>query len=80
MSEITIGLSPITNRIYVGRLNKAKTMWNKGKQDITDQAVMTVVAYLHKEKIVYERAGKTYEIKEIEVRKLNENNENSRRV
>ena len=68
MSELIVGLSPVTNKIYVGRLNKSKTMWNKGKQDITDQAVMAVVGYVKEDRIVYERDGKTHELKEVEIK------------
>jgi len=67
MRELTIGLSPITNTIFAGTLNKRKTMWMPGKQDVTDQAVMAVAGYVKKERIIYERAGKTYELKEVEV-------------
>ena len=67
MTKLTIGLLPVTNRICVGRLNKAGTIWLSGRQDITDEAVMTVVAYIKKDRVVYERDGKTYELKEVGV-------------
>lgn len=66
MSDITIGLSPITNTIFAGRLNKTGTMWKGEKYDVTDKCVMTVVAYIQKERVIYERNGKKYEMKEVE--------------
>lgn len=67
MSDITIGLSPITNTIFAGRLNKAGTMWKGEKYDVTDKCVMTVVAYIKTDRVIYERDGKTYEMKEVEI-------------
>jgi hypothetical protein len=67
MSEITVGLSPLTNTIFAGRLNKAETMWKGEKFDVTDKYVMSVVAYIKKDRVVYERDGKTYEMKEVEL-------------
>lgn len=67
MSDITIGLSPITNTIFAGRLNKAGTMWKGEKYDVTDKCVMTVVAYIKKDRVIYERDGKKYEMREVEI-------------
>jgi len=67
LSDITIGLSPITNTIFAGRLNKAATMWKGEKYDVTDKCVMTVVAYIKKDRVIYERGGKKYELKEVEL-------------
>lgn len=67
MSDITVGLSPITNTIFAGRLNNAKTMWKGEKFDVTDKCVMSVVNYIQKERVIYNREGKTYEMKEVEV-------------
>jgi hypothetical protein len=69
MSDITVGLSPITNTIFAGRLNKARTMWSGKKYDITDKCVMTVVAYIKNERVIYERDGKTFELKEVEFKR-----------
>jgi len=68
-NKLTIGLSPVTNRIYAGKLNKAGTMWLNGKQDVTDEAVMGVVGYIKKNRVIYERDGKIYEMLEVEVKK-----------
>lgn len=35
MSKKTIGVSPITNEVFIGRLNKAKDMWIGEKENIT---------------------------------------------
>ena len=67
MSKLKIGLLPVTNKIVVGKLNKTGTIWLSGKQDVTDQAVMAVVSYLKKDRVIYQRGAKTYELKEIEI-------------
>ncbi|MEA1878627.1 MAG: hypothetical protein U9N86_17430 [Bacteroidota bacterium] len=67
MGDITIGLSPGTNTIFAGRLNKEGTMWQGEKYDVTDQCVMTVVNYIKKDRVIYERDGKRYEMKEVEI-------------
>lgn len=45
MAEYHLGVSPITNTIYAGTLNKAKTMW-LNKSDVTDEAVACVRDHL----------------------------------
>ena len=72
MSDIAIGLSPLTNTIFAGRLNKAGTMWVGKKYDVTDKCIMTVVAYIKNERVVYERSGKLYEMKEVEFNEVPE--------
>jgi len=67
MSDIKLGLSPLTNTIFAGRLNKAETMWAGKKCDVTDQAVMVVVQYIKEEDVVYERGGKIYQLKEVQL-------------
>jgi len=42
-------------------------MWKGEKFDVTDKCVMSVVAYIKKDRVVYERDGKTYEMKEVEL-------------
>jgi len=42
-------------------------MWKGGKYDVTDKCVMTVVAYIKKERVIYERDGKKFEMKEVEI-------------
>lgn len=36
------GVSPITNTIYYGTLNKEKHMWTGKKEDVTDDAIAAV--------------------------------------
>lgn len=45
MAEYHIGNSPITNTIYAGTLNKAKTMW-QNKSDVTEEALACVRDHL----------------------------------
>ncbi len=68
MKKLTIGLLPVTNQIVVGKLNKAGTMWLSGRQDITDDCVKCISSILEKNGIRYEHDGKTYELKEIEIK------------
>ena len=67
MSKIRLGISPLTNTIFAGKLNKAETMWLSGKQNVTDDAVMLVVDYIKKDNVIYERDGKRFQLKEIEI-------------
>ena len=67
MADITIGFSPLTNTIFAGRLNKAETMWQGQKFDVTDKCIMAAVQYIKKDRILYERDGKNYELKEVEL-------------
>lgn len=67
MSDITIGISPVTNIIYAGRLNKKGTMWQGPKYDVTERCLFSVVEYLKKDRFVYERGDKRYELREIEI-------------
>ena len=45
IERIKIGVSPITNRIYVGRVNTKENMWLK-KRDCTDEALLVVWDHL----------------------------------
>jgi len=45
-NELGIGLSPLTEKIYVGRQNKAKRMWVGEKKDITDNFLDVMFQYL----------------------------------
>jgi len=42
-----LGVSPITNKIYYGQLNKAGTMWVGTKKDITDNALSSVFEWFY---------------------------------
>jgi len=67
MTKLRVGVSPLTNTIFAGKLNKDGTMWAGDKHDITDEAVMSVVQYIKQERVMYERGGKRYELKEVEI-------------
>ena len=53
-----MGVSPITNTIYIGKLNKAETMWVGKKEDVTDEAVKAVFEWFRgnstEEKPIYQ--------------------------
>ena len=66
--KLTVGLLPITNKIVVGKLNKAGNMWAE-KQDMTDDIINAIVELLQKRSIFYERDGREYELKEVEIKK-----------
>lgn len=38
----SMGVSPITNTIYYGKINKEKSMWVGNKEDVTDMAIAAV--------------------------------------
>ncbi len=42
LENITIGLSPLTDHVYIGYMAKNGRMWNK-KKDITDAFVNIVI-------------------------------------
>ena len=45
MPEYHLGVSPLTNTIYAGTLNKTKTMW-QNKSDVTEEALACVRDHL----------------------------------
>jgi hypothetical protein len=45
VSPLHIATSPLTNRIFVGRTNKAGTAFLAGKQDVTGLACAAVAQY-----------------------------------
>lgn len=45
-NELGIGLSPITDKIYLGKQNKAKRMWVGEKKDITENFLDVMFEYL----------------------------------
>lgn len=45
-NEFGIGLSPITDKIYIGKQNKAKRMWVGRKTDFTDNFLDVMFQYL----------------------------------
>lgn len=54
--------SPVTNAIYVGRVDEAKGLFVGEKDDVTKSAVMAVASHLiqSNEAIQFECSGKTY--------------------
>jgi len=67
MSNIRVGCSALTNTIYAGILNKDETMWKGLKYDVTNDVIGSVIDYLKHSTIRYERDGKRYELKEVEI-------------
>lgn len=45
IERIKLGVSPITNTIYIGRVNTKENMWLE-KRDCTDEALVVVRDYL----------------------------------
>lgn len=43
--NLTIGVSPLTKRVFLGRLNKKGDMWLEGKRDITEMFMKCCVEY-----------------------------------
>ena len=46
MSKFGISFGPLTGQIFIGRLNKARTIFLDGKEDHTNQAVACVAEYV----------------------------------
>ncbi len=61
MSEFKVGVSPLTNRIYAGKVLKSG-IWGPVKHDVTDDALGSVAAHLlvAKQKLEFEFQGKKY--------------------
>ena len=62
MSKIRIGVSPVTNVIYAGRLSKDGSMWVGEKHDVTEDAVRSVAEHLLKDNsiLTFEAKVKKY--------------------
>ena len=67
MSKLRVNYSALTNAIYAGILNKDETMWKRIKYDVTDDAINAMIDLLKHSPIRYERDGKKYELKEVEI-------------
>lgn len=67
MSDFKIGCSPLTSRIYVGKVKKG--MWIGEKHDVTEDAVASVAENLLKtdERFQFSLGGKRYELKVTEI-------------
>lgn len=72
MSEFKVGCSPLTSRLYAGKVLKDGT-WGKGKQDVTDSAVGAVAQHLLQldERMRFTYRGEEYELKVERVSKSN---------
>ena len=68
MSDFKVGCSPLTSKIFAGKVLKNGT-WGNVKHDVTDTAVGAVAQHLLQldEKLRFQYRGKTYELKVVEV-------------
>lgn len=64
MSDFKVGCSPLTSRIYAGKVLKNGT-WGANKKDVTDSAVIAVAQQLLQtdEKLQFTYQGEQYELK-----------------
>lgn len=64
MSDFKVGCSPLTSRIYAGKVLKNGT-WGQTKYDVTDTAVSAVAQHLLQleEKMQFSYRGDLYELK-----------------
>jgi hypothetical protein len=64
MSDYKVGCSPLTNRIYAGKVLKNGT-WGANKKDVTDSAVSAVAEHFLKtgQKLQFTYQGEQYELK-----------------
>ena len=64
MSQFKVGCSPLTSRIYAGKVLKNGT-WGANKKDVTDSAVSAVAQQLLQtnEKLKFTYQGEQYELK-----------------
>jgi hypothetical protein len=67
MSDFKVGCSPLTSKIYAGKVLK-NGLWGV-KHDVTDTAVGAVAQHLLQldVKLQFQYRGKTYELKVVEV-------------
>ena len=65
MPKLHVGTSPLTNRIYAGRVLKDNRTWAEGKRDVTGAACGAVAEHViaNKEPVIVNFNGKPkYEI------------------
>ena len=64
MSEFKIGCSPLTSRLFAGKVLKNGT-WGQTRHDVTDTAVGAVAQHLLQleEKMLFNYKGERYELK-----------------
>ncbi len=64
MTDFKVGCSPLTSKIFAGKVLK-NGMWGKTKHDVTDTAVGAVAQHLLQldEKMEFTYQGEQYELK-----------------
>ena len=64
MSDFKVGCSPLTSRLFAGKVLKDGT-WGANKKDVTDSAVNAVAQHLLQleEKMQFTYKGELYELK-----------------
>jgi len=64
MSDFKVGCSPLTSRLFAGKVLKNGT-WGQQKHDVTDTAVGAVAQHLLQleEKMQFNYEGELYELK-----------------
>jgi len=64
MSDFKVGCSPLTSRLFAGKVLKNGT-WSQQRHDVTDTAVGAVAQHLLQleEKMQFNYKGELYEIK-----------------
>lgn len=68
MSGIKIGCSPLTGKIYAGKVLKSG-LWASGKVDVTDEAVKSVAEHLiiRDQRLEFDYNGKRFSMKAVEI-------------
>lgn len=61
------GVSPITNTIYYGNINKEKHMWTGKREDVTDEAIAAVYEWFMGNMKEHEEYSITYPSTEFEL-------------
>ena len=64
MSDFKVGCSPLTSRLFAGKVLKNGT-WGQQRHDVTDTAVGAVAQHLLQleEKMLFNYKGERYELK-----------------
>lgn len=57
INKIGIGYSPLTDKVYLGKQNKAKQMWIGDKKEITNDFLAVAYAYFEENKVRTISAG-----------------------
>ena len=68
MSNFKVGCSPLTSKIFAGKVLK-NGIWGLVKYDVTESSVSAVAQHLLQldVKLEFKYKGKTYELKVIEI-------------